>query len=121
MGISLGGYSSVDNLVSLIGAVGCIPLAIVFPAVFHYKVTQQGTGSASQSFLSPELSEPPMHSSGEKIIKDGVFPEHAPAGGMLDLVVAGIGALGVLLAVVLAIKSWISSDFSFQKCVVRDA
>ena len=38
MGISLGGYRSVDNLVSLIGALGMVPLAICFPAYFHYKI-----------------------------------------------------------------------------------
>ena len=27
-----------DNLVSLIGALGMVPLAICFPAYFHYKI-----------------------------------------------------------------------------------
>ena len=47
MAISLAGYSSVDNLVAIIGAVGCIPLAIIYPALFHWKIN---TRSSDVSF-----------------------------------------------------------------------
>ncbi|ORX93915.1 hypothetical protein K493DRAFT_330053 [Basidiobolus meristosporus CBS 931.73] len=35
--VSLGGYSNLDNFVALIGALACIPLAFIFPAMFHLK------------------------------------------------------------------------------------
>ncbi|CAK0840627.1 unnamed protein product [Prorocentrum cordatum] len=57
--VAMGGYTSVDNLVALIGALGCVPLAM---------------------------------------------PDSACA---------------VLMAVVLAIRSWVSSTFEFQQCVLR--
>lgn len=31
------GGSSLDNFVSLIGAVACVPLAFIFPAMMHFK------------------------------------------------------------------------------------
>lgn len=38
MVVSIFGYSSVDNMVAIVGAVACVPLAMVYPAFFHFKV-----------------------------------------------------------------------------------
>ncbi|ORX89619.1 hypothetical protein K493DRAFT_266791 [Basidiobolus meristosporus CBS 931.73] len=35
--VAIGGYSNLDNFVALIGALACIPLAFIFPALFHLK------------------------------------------------------------------------------------
>ncbi|KAK9768083.1 hypothetical protein K7432_001579 [Basidiobolus ranarum] len=35
--VALGGYSNLDNFIALIGALACIPLAFIFPALFHLK------------------------------------------------------------------------------------
>ena len=85
MAVSLAGYSSVDNLVAIIGAVGCVPLAIVYPALFHWKLnTRKLDGNC-------------------KWVR-------------LDLLVSGFGALGVVIAVCMAIRSWALSHFEYQKC-----
>ena len=38
----------------------------------------------------------------------------------IDLAIVGIGALGTVLAVMMALVSWITSRFEFQSCVVRN-
>eukprot|EP00656_Telonema_subtile_P008590 TRINITY_DN14007_c0_g6_i1.p1 TRINITY_DN14007_c0_g6~~TRINITY_DN14007_c0_g6_i1.p1 ORF type:complete len:544 (+),score=106.78 TRINITY_DN14007_c0_g6_i1:128-1759(+) len=86
MGVSLAGYSSVDNLVALIGASGCVPLAIVFPALFHWKMQTRPGGVKEGQWFTP------------------------------DLFVVGIGVAALVIAITMATRSWILSHFSYQKC-----
>jgi len=86
MGVSLAGYSSVDNLVSIIGAIGCIPLAIIFPALFHWRMATREGGP-----------------------QEGQIITHS-------LVIVIVGLIGVAIAVIMALRSWVMSSFEYQKC-----
>jgi len=87
MAISIGGYSSVDNLVAIIGALGCIPLAIIFPAIFHWKVCTAPGGPQEGRIFT------------------------------LDLAIAIFGMMAMVIAVITAVMKWVTADFSAAKCV----
>jgi len=90
MTISIGGYSSVDNLVSLVGAVGCVPLSVIFPALFHWKLcTSAGSGHPDE---------------GKSITAD-VF-------------IFVFGVIGLMVAVIMATYKWINSTFEPVVCHV---
>jgi len=116
MGISLGGYRSVDNMVSLIGALGMVPLAIVFPAFFHYRIAYAGRASHSEQDLLQQTKQ-------EMLLPAEAVPSRqgpAPIGSAFsDLLITAVGIVAALLAITLALKSWIYSDFTFQQCVQR--
>eukprot|EP00434_Breviolum_minutum_P031164 symbB.v1.2.027562.t1/scaffold2838.1/size69213/3 len=99
MMISLFGYTSVDNLVSMIGALGCVPLAITYPALFHYIVVRDF---------------PPCDQEGSQQA-DSCKSKASTS----DLVIVVLGILGTVTATVTAAISWITTDFRFQTCVLR--
>jgi len=92
MGVSIGGYSSVDNLVALVGALGCVPLSIIFPALFHWKLTTaEGSGHQDE---------------GKRFTS--------------DLVLVAFGVCGLLIAVTTATTKWISgSGTDYASCIPR--
>ena len=88
MGVSIGGYSSVDNLVAMVGALGCVPLAVVFPALFHWKlVTAAGSGHADEGRTYT-----------------------------VDIFIVAFGLVGLSVAVSTATFKWIESSFHPQHC-----
>jgi len=135
--VALGGYSSVNNLVALIGAVGCAPLAVVFPPLFHLRVLQQarseGCKDASDVEDSPatESSQLPHGQRRSLIaIPEELYDCQGELSGRIewscwavavDLFILCMGAGGMTLAVILAVKNWLDSDFSFQQCIQLNA
>jgi len=124
VGVALGGYSSVDNLVSLIGAIGCVPLAIVFPALFHLKTVKSFQAQEDDSSEAPA----PLLWTADAEIKPHTRPElggkEALYGPQLqgcahDWAIVIFGSLGLLLSVWLAVQAWITADFQYQQCVMR--
>ncbi|CAJ1332045.1 unnamed protein product [Effrenium voratum] len=106
MFISMFGYTSVDNLVALIGALGCVPLCIIYPALFHYKVKHGDV----REFSCPEVANGSVESS---------LLRRESCGESGDLAIVALGGVGSALAAVLAVGSWMSADFHFQSCVMR--
>jgi len=132
------GYSSVDNLIALVGALGCVPLAVVFPPLFHHALVHRCKGgSRSNGKLEPSLPPVPSGLAGLlehqvphlPVSTDPLNAQHIATatkasaqknigGALSDAVLSGCGAIGVVLATVVAIFSWIQSDFRLQECVL---
>jgi len=132
--VATGGYSSVDNLIALIGALGCVPLAVVFPPLFHRALVSRchGPGDAE---IGPR---PPVPSGRAGLLEDqvphlpvAIDPANAQSatgtealgskeigGATSDALLSSCGMIGVILATVVAILSWIESDFRLQECVL---
>ena len=129
MGVATIGYTSVDNLVSLIGALGCVPLAIIFPALFHYASVYCGAAPSSSYIIEDVINVPDSdaHINGEasglnsSLLAESFTTDEKPLGSRgYDLLIVAFGLIGVTLAVVMAIQSWITSEFEFQTCVLRN-
>lgn len=105
--VSLFGYTSVDNMVSMIGALGCIPLAITYPALFHYKV--------KHDFPVCEQDGDSEESTSTCLLQDGCKPQVEKS----DLAIVIMGILSTVTATIMAVISWSSTDFHFQSCVLR--
>jgi len=123
--VATGGYSSVDNLIALIGAVGMVPLAVVFPPLFHRAVVSRCNGSGDGE-IGPC---PPVPSALAGLLEHQV--PHLPVatatealgpkefgGATSDAFLSACGMIGVILATVVAVFSWIQSDFHLQECVL---
>jgi len=68
-------------------ALGCIPLAIIFPAIFHWKVCTAPGGPQEGRIFT------------------------------LDLAIAIFGMMAMVIAVITAVMKWVTADFSAAKCV----
>ena len=131
MAVSLGGYRSVDNLVSVVGSLGCVSLAITLPAIFHRKVAREARVQLQQPDLEEEYQEvaaldASAGGGGSAALLAPPASPHSPrwrflGGATSDLAIATLGAVATLLAVVVAIQAWADSSFEFQPCVVRNA
>lgn len=133
--VATAGYSSVDNLVALIGALGCVPLALVFPPLFHRGLVSS-CNDAADAGIQPA---PPLPSGGQAGLLEHQQP-HLPdgtsrvevsgpngieasgpkgiGGATSDAILAGSGLLAVIVATVVAVVSWINDDFHLQECVL---
>lgn len=106
IGVATLGYSSVDSMVSIIGAIGCVPLAIVYPALFHLKVNFSCCGGNQQALLPQD----PSQCAGNR---------GKPKGSLFtDLSIVTLGALGVSISLTVAVGAWAHSSFHFQACVL---
>mmetsp|Transcript_87298 Transcript_87298/g.167906 ORF Transcript_87298/g.167906 Transcript_87298/m.167906 type:complete len:527 (-) Transcript_87298:80-1660(-) len=126
------GYSSVDNLIALIGALGCVPLAVVFPPLFHCVLVARcnGPGDAEMGPPVPRgltglLEHPvphlPMATLPGNVRSTTDTEASGPkeiGGATSDVILSGCGLMGVILATVVAILSWIQGDFRLQECVL---
>lgn len=120
MGIALFGFTSVDNLVALIGALGCVPLALVFPALFHWRIVCMGAGGGDEDNGTEALLANQDHSQVDSIddLKAALQAgKRRRCLAISDLAIASLGFCGVVLATVLAIHSWATSSFHYQVCV----
>jgi len=135
MGVAVFGYSSVDNLVAMIGALGCIPLSILWPALFHWKLCTKGdpvfhvasllepTESNNYGGLPQAACDPPANPLGTS--RNPICNDAPPSlatgmkGEILDLIIFGIGLVGVLLSTSLSVMSWMSTDTELPTCILR--
>ena len=143
----LGGYRSVDNLVSVVGSLGCVSLAITLPALFHRKVAKEAArvqrheppeeelvadGGLAAAAAAAAFANPALARGDETVALLAPMPSPAIqsltpmprwrflGGASCDLVIVVAGAAGTVLAVVVAVQCWIDSTFEFQPCVVRN-
>eukprot|EP00913_Durusdinium_trenchii_P014530 g13631.t1 len=89
--VSLFGYTSVDNMVSMIGALGCIPLAITYPALFHYKVKHD----------FPVCEQDGDSEESTSLLQDGCKPQVEKS----DLAIVIMGILSTVTATIMAATS----------------
>lgn len=117
--VSIFGYSSVDNLVAIIGALACIPLAMVYPALFHFKVMHWP--ACSESSLGAVTGSTRTLCSTSSRRAFATFGRRQLASAFLDLLIVGGGSVGLVLALFMAVQSWILTEFSPQVCIVPDS
>lgn len=125
--VSTVGYTSVDSLVSIVGAIGCIPLAVVYPALFHFKVHYSLCGNSRQILLPRQCTTADCSSPG---CVDNITPDDSANGTQCngksigskwsDLAIVIGGSLSVGVAFVIAIDAWTQAHFSFKVCVLDD-
>ena len=58
--VSLFGYTSVDNMVSMIGALGCIPFLSLQVAIFRFQLKQRSSDKTFGSFSTKLVHEAMM-------------------------------------------------------------
>jgi len=124
MAVATGGYSSVDNLVAIVGALGCCPLATVFPALFHYKLLCCAPKEEAPASKDASARED-VH---QIVVTDHAVVQNERAqaaveyGGRraaaCDLFILGLGSVGLALAAAMAVHSWIVGAAPSQHCVL---
>lgn len=117
-------YSSVQNMVSVVGAIACVPLSIVYPALFHYCMRSPCRGTAQEALLAaagPGEPESSSSESGTQLSTSGSQRDFLGS-ACSDLFIVGLGTLGSVLALAEAIHSWVhTADFSPQVCILTGA
>jgi len=94
------GFYHIDSFVALTGALSCVPLAMVYPAAFHYKVCVCARHGVATGFPS------------------GANGAHSSA-RWSDLSIIALGSFGVVVAVVLALWKWVTDNAEPKVCILK--
>ncbi|KNC86427.1 hypothetical protein SARC_01433 [Sphaeroforma arctica JP610] len=88
LGVSIAGADKIDNFVAIVGGLTCVPLAFIFPSLFHYKICCNSPNSPA--FFNYSYNTLKMYS-------------------WADVFIFIFGVLSMILSTGLAIGEWIDA------------
>jgi len=114
---AISGFNHIESVVALIGAVSCVPLAMVYPAIFHFKVCVLAKANAIDEGCS---------SSDAEVLGNGDAggsqqSKRCRTAAWSDLAIVGLGSFGVMVAVVLALQDMLHGVPPTKTCILKSS